>query len=726
VKRRPSSGSGSKVSPVDLSIEPVSKHLVVSGFRLRVKLRRTTVALAEVVSRAFRVLKPLVGSSHREEVERQAARQWRGSASAWSATAGYFVATVALTWPTITGLTTDIPWDLGDSLLISWILGWDNDHLLRFLGGDLNALQGFWTTNIFGREPLTLAYAEHLLAQAIPILPLYAATKNLILCYNLLFFSTFVLSGLGMYLLVRDLTGSARAAFVAGLIYAFAPYRLGQFSHLQVLSSQWMPFVLFGFRRYFEHRRWPALVGASAALIAQNLSCGYFLFFFFPFVVAYVLFEIGSRHLWRDRSIWIALSLSGIGVVAATVPFLLPYLELRRLGMMPRPLGEVIYYSADVYSYLTAHGAHRLYAGYLRAFPKSEGDLFAGFIPLFLAGLGVSMHARSLWRRAPSLSIDGKRWVVQAAAVFFAVAALLLINILLTGGLQTSVAGVSVRARDGIRPLVVLLIALAVWAWRSPRARAFLRGTPGSALGFYVAALAVCFWMSLGPAPQTMGEPMANPGLYLLFYRYVPGFNGLRVPARFGMLFMLFLAILAGFGAQYVERRVRHGAVLLGVLGVLFLVEFNAAPINLNGTGDALGLARPPAYVLPGPNTLDIYRAVSSLPPDAVIAEFPFGDSAYDLRYMYYSTTHWHRLLNGYSGAFPPWYIDAQQILGAVPNERLDEAGQFLTRAGATHAIVHERAFVEDEGPRTSEWLRARGARELADYDGDKLFELGR
>ena len=51
------------------------------------------------------------------------------------ATALYVLATLVLTWPTITGLTSDIPWDLGDSLLNCWILGWDSDHLLRFFGG---------------------------------------------------------------------------------------------------------------------------------------------------------------------------------------------------------------------------------------------------------------------------------------------------------------------------------------------------------------------------------------------------------------------------------------------------------------------------------------------------------------------------------------------------------------------------------------------------------------
>ena len=176
------------------------------------------------------------------------------------------------------GLTRDIPWDLGDSLLNAWILAWDADHLLRFLSGDFDALRNFWNANIFYPEPLTLAYSEHLFAQAVQILPIYALTGNIILCYNLLFLSTFVLSGLGMFLFVREVTGSPRAGFVAGLIYAFAPYRVPQFAHLQVISSQWMPFVLYGLRRYFlthgtSHRSSAPVLRSSRRTCRTATSC---------------------------------------------------------------------------------------------------------------------------------------------------------------------------------------------------------------------------------------------------------------------------------------------------------------------------------------------------------------------------------------------------------------------------------------------------------------------
>src|SRR5262249_33626874 len=159
------------------------------------------------------------------------------------------------------------------------------------------ALAGYWHANIYYPHPYALAYSEHLTAEAIQILPLYAATRNPVLSYNAVFLSTFVLSGLGMFLFARELTGSRSAAFVAGLAYAFAPYRFGSISHVQVLSSQWMPFVLYGFRRFFETKKRRSLAGATAAWIAQNLSCSYYLLYFSPVVALYVMWELTTRRL---------------------------------------------------------------------------------------------------------------------------------------------------------------------------------------------------------------------------------------------------------------------------------------------------------------------------------------------------------------------------------------------------------------------------------------------
>ena len=149
----------------------------------------------------------------------------------------YAALTILFTWPLARGLTRDIAGDFGDPLLNAWILAWDASHLGR----------GWWNANIFFPHPLALAYSEHLLPQALTILPIQLVAGNPILSYNVLFLSTFALSGLGMFLFAREITGSRTAALVAGVAYAFAPYRVTSIPHLQVLSSHWMPFALYGF-----------------------------------------------------------------------------------------------------------------------------------------------------------------------------------------------------------------------------------------------------------------------------------------------------------------------------------------------------------------------------------------------------------------------------------------------------------------------------------------------
>jgi hypothetical protein len=643
-----------------------------------------------------------------------------------NATLCYLLVALVFTWPLVLGLHRDVPWDLGDSLLNLWILGWDCDHLLRFLAGDFWALKGFWNANIFYPEPLTLAYSEHLIAQSIQILPVYALAHNLILCYNLLFLSTFVLSGLGMFLFVREVTGSARAGFAAGLIYAFAPLRVPQFAHIQVLSSQWMPFVLYGLRRHFDTRRVKPLAGAAAALVAQNLSCGYFLLFFAPVVGLYVVFELATRKLWRDSRCWIALGAAAAVVMAATLPFLMPYLELRRLGFPPRSLVEVETYSADVFSYLTAAPEVHLWGGIARAFPKPEGDLFPTFTAVALAVLALAASARAAWRPALGRRLAATAgftplvYVLCAGAAVYS--ALVLIILLLRGFTDIGPLPISVRSLG--RTGQILLIVLAVLVAISPRVRTFGREWLGTIAGFAIAATVFSIAMSFGPEVHSMGRELRGTGPYAFFYSHVLGYDGLRVPARFGMLVMLFLSVAAGAGVSQLEHRLRRGAAIALLIGFVAVVESIAAPIVINGTAPDPIYANPPARLLTGDDVPDAYKFLKTLPsPGTVVVEFPLGEWAYELSYVYYSTVHWHPLLNGYSGTFPLSYT-LRAVTLRRPEENPAAAWETLVTSGATHVVVHEGFYRDGGGKLISDWLSARGARLVAAFDGDKIFEV--
>ena len=646
---------------------------------------------------------------------------------AWHALVAYAVITVVATWPLTRGLAKDVAWDLGDSLLNMWVLSWDCEQLLAILRGDVSRVATFFDANIFHPSPLTLAFAEHLFAQAIQILPVYAVTKNPILCYNLLFLSTFVVSGLGTYLFVRDLTKSSLAAFVAGLLFAFAPYRIPQSPHLQILSSQWMPFALYGIRRYFTavergERGVRPLAAASLALLANNLSCGYFLLYFSPFVAAYVLWELTTRHLVRQRRVWIGLGTAAVAVAVATLPFLIPYATLHEALGFERPATEIRRYSADVYSYATAMPDQPVWGRVMREYPKPEGDLFPGLVPLIFAALALVA-----WRPARLLDVPMSRvgarapWLAPLLAAVSVFHFLLALITLLNRRLAFDVGIFHVQVTDINQLLIRGSVAAAILLVISPIARARLRAFLADR-GFFVVMLVAAVWLSLGLVVEVRGRTANLFAPYALLYQYVPGFDGVRVPARLGMIVSLLLAVLAGYGVAVIAKR-RHGQWPLAVLCIVFLGESWVFPFPVNIGAPSRGYNAPEARLFRPARAPAVYHEVRKLPPSAVLAELPLGEPGFDLRAVYYSTVHWRPLLNGYSGFFPPNYGRLTLALGDIP--RFPElAMTSLRREGATHVIVHEGAYLESRGSQTTATLLQLGAREMFRAGSDVLLQL--
>src|SRR5262249_53310856 len=154
--------------------------------------------------------------------------------------------------------------------------------------------------------------------------------------------------------------------------------------------------------------------------------------------------------------------------------------------------------------------------------------------------------------------------------------------------------------------------------------------------------------MSFGPEIHAKGRLIEDGNIYTYFYRYVPGFDGLRVPARFAMLVALGLAVLAGFGASMLPRSSRRQPVTFGI-GALMLAESFALPIPINQNSTDYkqsGLAPLPAVVATRSQLPPVYQFFStlSLSDSSAILELPLGEPAFDVRYMFYSTAHWKKL----------------------------------------------------------------------------------
>jgi hypothetical protein len=564
----------------------------------------------------------------------------------------YAVASVLCTWPLVADLRRSVPGDMGDPLLNAWILGWNFHTLGAALTGDLPSVASWWNANIFHPEPLTLPYSELLVAPSLLAAPVYAVTRDVLLAYNLLFLSSYALSALGAYLLVRELTGSSSAALVAGTIYGFMPYRLEQVAHLQVLQSQWMPFVLFGLTRWLHRREGRALCLAMGALVLQNLSCGYYMVYFAPFVAAWAVFESVRSGRTRDLRTWLLLGAGFAAALACTVPFMVPYFLLRDVAPATRPLSEVVFFSANLLGWLTAPESSLLWGRVLRVFPAPEGQLFPGLIALGLALLAMAWHlARSR------------------------------------------------RDEEG-------------------------RGLRGLA-GMLTACLLFAVLMSMGPSPAAGGTAVTGLGTpFLALYHTLPGFDGLRVAARFAMIGTLFVALLAGLGWLALPRRASRSTTLAAIVSVLVVIEGLAVPFPLNVEfGADPALATPPSNVPAATSPPAVYRQLANIGGPVVVTELPLGDTAWDLRAVFGSTMHWHRIVNGFSGYLPPSYRErASRLL--VPTREPDAAWDALERAGTTHVVFNRRAYHAQDAAPVEAWLVSHGARQIGEFGHTALYEI--
>ena len=128
--------------------------------------------------------------------------------------------------------------------------------------------------------------------------------------------------------------------------------------------------------------------------------------------------------------------------------------------------------------------------------------------------------------------------------------------------------------------------------------------------------------------------------------------------------------------------------------------------------------AEPPARVFPArlKAPAGLRACCIACRPARAITEFPFGDAAWEIRYVYYSHAHWKPITNGYSGAFPPAYKARVARLQKVDVDP-EAAWRALLDSGTSHAIVHPNAFANPADSADGRSLAARPRR-----DGARTF----
>jgi hypothetical protein len=414
------------------------------------------------------------------------------------ALAVFTLLTAVMTYPQVLQMSTGIH-DDGDPLLVTWVLGWIA-HQLPIAPAHL------FDANIFYPERNTLAYSETLLLPGIAAAPLRWAGVSGIVIYNLVFLSGFVLSGVGVALLVRRLTGHAGVAIVAGLIFAFAPFRIDHYPHLQLQQTQFIPLALWSFHRLLDRGRIRDGVILGACVAGQLMSCMYFGIFLIPYmaVVCGTLLLMDRR---MPKARLVALAVAAAVLIIAMIPVGKAYLNARRV-VGERARQEVIEGSATWRNYLAPPDVNAVYGNVFERFRQSERQLFPGFVAVALAIVG-------LW---PPFS---RTRVAYALGLLLAFDISLGFNGLLYGALYDHVLpfrALRIPARMGLIvsfSLAVLagfgLARIAAWI-RTPRLRALALAGLGGLMLIEYASKPLQLWQAPTRPPEVYADILRDRG----------------------------------------------------------------------------------------------------------------------------------------------------------------------------------------------------------------------
>jgi len=303
----------------------------------------------------------------------------------------FVIWTVIATWPLALAPANHIE-NWGDPLLNVWIPAWDLHQLAH------DPLHLF-DAPIFYPAHDALALSELLLAQALEMLPVVAVSGNFILAYNLVVLSSFVLCGFGAYLLAREALPPA-PSLIVGMAYSYSFYRVGEFSHIQVLSAQWIPFAMLALLHLWRTERWRDALFLAACCALQLLSSFYLGLFLLPTLAFELIFLIVAERRRPRPAFLVRLAAGAALVIVVVLPFSLPYFQVEREFGLARSLGDAIGGSATYRSYLAVPPTSWLYGQshlpLLQHFQTDE-TLFPGLITLGLAVFGLMAGWRRRW-----------------------------------------------------------------------------------------------------------------------------------------------------------------------------------------------------------------------------------------------------------------------------------------------------------------------------------------
>jgi hypothetical protein len=256
-------------------------------------------------------------------------------------------------------------------------------------------------------------YNEPFILHAIAGLPIYIATGNIILTYNLLAVGTMLASLIAVYALAYQLTGKYISSVIAAVVAVVNPFVMARFpDHLNLVTLVFLPLIFLFVERILKRPTPWNCLGLFLLLTAQLLTSFYYAAFLTLILPIYVIVRwIQERTNLKKLFQW--------GTITGIVVFMVVVVGMVKIYSGTFLFGEtapdldrqqLLYYSAWPTDWLFAPAQNVLYGAIrpliAKIFPTlvhqgtpSEEHLFPGMIVLVLWIIAFVKLRKTTYRR---------------------------------------------------------------------------------------------------------------------------------------------------------------------------------------------------------------------------------------------------------------------------------------------------------------------------------------
>jgi len=220
----------------------------------------------------------------------------------------------------------------------------------------------------------------------------------------------------------------------------------------------------------------------------------------------------------------------------------------------------------------------------------------------------------------------------------------------------------------------MILAFVAFRMWRRKRklsAISYQLSAENFYVGFFIFLAIVAWFFSQPPWWNIFGFKLYMPSFFM--YKILPMY---RAYCRFGIVLMLAVAVLAGFGLKFILERFKSNKtkIIVTILACgLVLFEFwNWPPYKV------IDVSRVPA----------VYYWLKNQPKDTVIAEYPLDADSPNEMYKFFQTAHEKRIING---TIPGTY--ANRVAQTITKLSEPKTSGVLKWMGVKYALVHRQNY---------------------------------